>query len=417
MTDRLYYADAYCRDFSATIARVDRRDGRTIVVLDRTAFYPTSGGQPFDTGILVAAPFEGGKGGQAEGPALRVIDVFDEDEGSVAHVIGEDDPPAGVAPAVGQQVHGTIDWARRFDHMQQHTGQHVLSAAVDRLFGVRTVSFHLGKDASTIDVARELSRTEIAAAETEANRVIWENRSVSIRFASAEDAATLPLRKESLREGTLRLVEVDSFDLSACGGTHVERTGSIGVIASGAVERFKGGQRLEFFCGGRALDQFRSMRDTQAGAVRLLSVLPAELPGAIDRLLADARDQQRTMIGLRQDLASYIAQEMATAAEPSSAGRLVLRVVEGDPNSLRSLASAIVSKPGFVVVLVSSVRPALVVAARSPDGSVSANDVVKALTGTFGGRGGGKPELAQAGGLDGRPEEILAAARAEVIRS
>jgi alanyl-tRNA synthetase len=279
------------------------------------------------------------------------------------------------------------------------------------------VSFHLGKDASTIDVARELSRTEIAAAETEANRVIWENRSVSIRFASAEDAAKLPLRKESLREGTLRLVEVDGFDLSACGGTHVERTGSIGVIATGTVERFKGGQRLEFFCGGRALDQFRAMRDTLAGAVRLLSVLPTELPGAIDRLQADARDQQRTMIGLRQDLASYIAQELAGAAEPSSAGRLVLRVVEGDANGLRSLASAIVSKPGFVVVLVSSVRPVLVVAARSQDGSVSANDVIKALIGTFGGRGGGKPELAQAGGLDGGPEEILAAARAEVTRS
>ncbi len=182
-------------------------------------------------------------------------------------------------PWVSRSI-GTIDWARRFDHMQQHTGQHVLSAAVDRLFGVRTVSFHLGKDASTIDVARELSRTEIAAAETEANRVIWENRSVSIRFVSAEDAATLPLRKESLREGTLRLVEIDGFDLSACGGTHVERTGSIGVIATGAVERFKGGQRLEFFCGGRALDQFRAMRDTLAGAVRLLSVLPGELPGA-----------------------------------------------------------------------------------------------------------------------------------------
>jgi alanyl-tRNA synthetase len=416
MTDRLYYADAYCRDFSATITRVDRRDGRTIVVLDRTAFYPTSGGQPFDIGVLVAPPVQGGEGGP-ERPARRGIDGLDEGDGGVAHVLGEDGPPAGVAPAVGQIVHGTIDWARRFDHMQQHTGQHVLSAAADRLFGVRTVSFHLGRDASTIDLARELSRDEIAAAETEANRVVSENRSVAIRFVSAEDAAKLPLRKESPREGTLRLVEIDRFDLSACGGTHVERTGAIGVIATGAVERFKGGQRLEFFCGGRALDQFRSMRDTLAGAIRLLSVLPGELPGAIDRLLTDARDQQRTVIALRQDLASYRAVEMAAAAEPSTAGRLVLRVVDGDANGLRSLASAIVSKPGFIVVLVSSERPARVVAARSQGGSVSASDVVNALTATFGGRGGGKPELAQAGGLDGRPEEILAAARAEVTRS
>jgi alanyl-tRNA synthetase len=400
MTDRLYYADAYCREFSAAITRVDRRNGRTVVALDRTAFYPTSGGQPFDTGTLVLR-----LGGGPERPALHVVDVLDEDDGGVLHVL------EGAEPAVGANVRGTVDWARRFDHMQQHTGQHVLSAAADRLFGVRTVSFHLGKEASTIDLARELSRDEIAAAESEANRVVFENRSVSIRYASAEDAAKLPLRKESQREGTLRLVEIDGFDLSACGGTHVERTGSIGVIAIGTVERFKGGQRLEFYCGGRALDRFRAMRDTLAGAVRLLSVLPGELPDAIDRLLAEARDQQRTVSALRQDLALYRAGEMAAAAEPAAAGRLVLRVVDGDANGLRSLASAIVSKPGYIVVLVSVARPALVVAARSQDGQVSANDVVKALITAFGGRGGGKPELAQAGGLDGSPEEILNAAR------
>src|SRR5215510_9349955 len=253
MTDRLYYADAYCREFSAAVTRADRRDGRTIVVLDRTAFYPTSGGQPFDTGTLAALP---------------VLDVLDEDDGSVAHVL---DDHAGTV-TVGQTIHGAIDWPRRFDHMQQHTGQHVLSAAVDRLFRTRTVSFHLGRDASTIDLSRELSRDEIAAAETEANRIVWENRNVAIRYATAQDAARLQLRKESQREGTLRLIDIDGFDLSACGGTHVDRTGAVGVIATGSVERFKGGQRVEFFCGGRALGQFRAMRDTLAGAVRLLSV-------------------------------------------------------------------------------------------------------------------------------------------------
>jgi alanyl-tRNA synthetase len=156
------------------------------------------------------------------------------------------------------------------------------------------------------------------------------------------------------------------------------------------------------------------MRGTMAGAVRLLSVLPGELPGAIDRLLSEARDQQRTVNALKQDLASYRAQELATAAEPSAAGRLVLRVVDGDASALRSLALPIVSNPGFIVVLVSASRPALVVAARSRDASMPAHDVVKALTAAFGGRGGGTPELAQAGGLDGSPEEILAAARAAV---
>ncbi len=198
---------------------------------------------------------------------------------------------------VGQAVHGEIDWARRFDHMQQHSGQHVLSAAFDKLFAVRTLSFHLGGAVSTIDLAREMSPAEIAAAETEANRVVWEDRPVTIRFADAEEAARLPLRKEPARGGTLRLIDVEDFDLSACGGTHVARTGGIGTIAVASWERFKGGQRLEFLCGGRALAGYRTLRDAMTASVRLLSVLPVELPAAIERLQADARDQKRAMDG------------------------------------------------------------------------------------------------------------------------
>src|SRR5438445_9117049 len=241
MTDRLYYTDQYLRDFDATIVRVAEREARALVTLDRTAFYPTSGGQPFDTGTLAGLP---------------VVDVVDEEDGSVTHVVdaapirrpglAEARETVGRAEAegpalqVGRAVHGAIDWPRRFDHMQQHTGQHVLSAAFDRLFGARTVGFHLGADASTIDLARELTAREIAAAEDEANRVGWEDRPVTIRFASAEEASHLPLRKESGRSGTLRLVDVEGFDLSACGGTHVARTGEIGVMAIMAWERFKG---------------------------------------------------------------------------------------------------------------------------------------------------------------------------------
>ena len=167
--------------------------------------------------------------------------------------------------------------------MQQHTGQHVLSAAFDRVLQVRTVSFHLGTASSTIDLAREVCGGEIARAEHEANRVVWEDRPVAIRFADAEEAATLPLRKESKREGVLRLIDVEDFDVSACGGTHVARTGAIGIIAVAGSERFKGGTRLEFLCGGRALAGFHALGDSVAASVRLLSVLPAELPAAIER--------------------------------------------------------------------------------------------------------------------------------------
>ena len=161
---------------------------------------------------------------------------------------------------------------------------------------------------------------EIAAAEAEANRIVWEDRPVAIRFADAEEAARLPLRKESLRGGMLRLIEVEGFDLSACGGTHVARTGGIGVIAVASWERFKGGQRLEFLCGGRALSGYRMLRDAMSASVRLLSVLPAELPAAIERLQADARDQKRALTGLQNDLAKYHAEELA-----GNAGEIVLK--------------------------------------------------------------------------------------------
>ena len=282
MTDRLYYTDPYLRDFDATVQRVDTRDGRTVVTLDRTAFYPTSGGQPFDTGTL--GPF-------------RVVDVVDEDDGTIAHVVepgtenlepeNQNREPQNQNPErrtpnaePGSSLHGSINWPRRFDHMQQHTGQHVLSAAFERLFHIRTVSFHLGADVSTIDLAGEASGAEIAAAEDAANRVVWEDRPVSIRYASAADAAQLPLRKEPKRSGTLRLIDVADFDLSACGGTHVARTGAIGVIAVARWDRFKGGQRLEFVCGGRALRAYRSLRDAAGASVRLLSVLPEDPHGA-----------------------------------------------------------------------------------------------------------------------------------------
>jgi alanyl-tRNA synthetase len=401
MTERLYYADPYRREFDATIRRVDRTDGRTLVVLDRTAFYPTSGGQPFDTGAL---------------GALRVVDVFDEDGGAVVHVLGDD--AAGVsAPEPGQDVRGVIDWHRRFDHMQQHSGQHVLSAAFDRLFAARTVSFHLGTASSTIDLDRELSREDTAAGEAEANRVVWENHSVTIRFVSAGEAAALPLRKETAREGTLRLIDIDGVDLSACGGTHVASTGSIGVIAIGAVERFKGGQRVEFMCGGRAAGRFRSMRDTLGAAVRLLSVLPHEVPDGIERLQAETRERQRSLTALEQELARYRAADLAANAEETTTGKAVLAAVDNDANGLKSLASSIVSRPGFVVVLVSTSRPAVVVAARSQDVSIAANQVIAGLTARFGGRGGGRPELAQAGGLDAPAEAILESARALIAPS
>ncbi len=224
------------------------------VTLAATAFYPTSGGQPHDTGTL------GGR---------RVIDVIDRDDEGVVHVV---DGPLDV----GARVAGAIDWTRRFDHMQQHTGQHVLSAAFESSSQARTESFHLGTASATIDLQRAVSPREIAAAEDDANRVVWEDREVRVRFVAPDEAAALPLRKEPVRSGTLRLVEVADFDLSACGGTHVARTGAIRLIAVTGWEKVKGGTRIEFRCGGRALARMCEWREAFAPPSRVMSVSPGQ---------------------------------------------------------------------------------------------------------------------------------------------
>jgi alanyl-tRNA synthetase len=390
-TERIYYTDPCCTSFEAVVTRAFTHEGRPAVSLDRTAFYPTSGGQPFDTGRLGAA---------------QVLETIDLDDGEIAHVVS--------APLTeGARIRGEIDWRRRFDHMQQHTGQHVLSAAFDRLLDVRTLSFHMSADVSTIDLAREVSPEEIVRAEDEANRVVWEDRPVSVRFVSAEEAAALPLRKEPVRQGPLRLIDVAGFDLSACGGTHVPSTGAIGIIAVTGWDRLRGGSRLSFVCGGRALRALRLYRDSVSGSIRLLSVLPEELPAAIERAQGEAKDLRRTVKGLQEALAGYEAQRLLTEAPVSNGVRMVVRVMEGwDAGGLKTIASACTAGDSAVVALFSMTPPLLAVIARSANVRIDAQAVLKQLVQRFGGRGGGKPDLAQGGGLNGSVQEVLAATRA-----
>jgi alanyl-tRNA synthetase len=236
---------------------------------------------------------------------------------------------------------------------------------------------------------------------------------VTIRFVSAEEAAALPLRKEPKRGGELRVIDIADWDLSACGGTHVTDTGEIGPIAVRAWERFKGGTRLEFVCGGRTLTTFHELRDTVTASSRLLSVLPGELPAAIARLQEEARDLRRAQRDAQAELAGFRAAALADAAEPvGTAARAVLAAVpQADGGTLKALAVAITTRPGLVAVLLSEARPAIAVVARSADSPVDASAMFKALVARFGGKGGGRPDLAQGGGLDAPAAEIFAAAR------
>ena len=389
MIRRLYYTDAYCRAFDAVVTRAFEHEGRPAAVLDRTAFYPTSGGQPFDLGTL---------------GSVSVVDVVDVD-GEVVHVLSA---PLGERAA----VRGEIDWTRRFDHMQQHTGQHVLSAALVRVCGAATVSFHLGSDASTIDLANALSTEDVERGVDEANAVVWDDRAVAVRFASAEEAKALPLRKESAREGELRLVEVPDFDLSACGGTHVARTGVIGLIAVTGIEKSKGGVRLTFVCGGRALRSLRQLRDAVAGSVRTLSVLPHELPAAVEKVQAEGKGLRKTIAGLQAALAVHEADRLLASAADAGPRRVVAEVYEGwDANGLKTIATSLIARDPVAVALVGSGPQTLVVVGCAPSLGLDASAVLRRLTERFGGRGGGRADLAQAGGLAGDAAEIAAAAR------
>jgi len=295
--------------------------------------------------------------------------------------------------------------------MQQHTGQHVLSAAFDHLLGVRTTSFHLGAETSTIDLAREVTPSEIAQAEAEANRIVWESRPVTVRFVTEDEASRLPLRKEPVKTGLLRLVDVTGFDLSACGGTHVPATGMIGAIAIAGWERFKGATRLGFVCGVRALKSHATLRDVVAGATRALSVSPAELAGAIERLHGDLKTAGRLTRRLQDELAGFRAADLRGRAETIGPYRGVLTAQPGwDAASLKVLAQAIVSEPGLVVVMTGDGEPTPVVVARSADVAVDAAAWMKRAAGELGGRGGGRPEMAQ-GGLTARADQVLEFAR------
>ena len=394
MTQRIYYSEPYRRSFDATVVSVETVAGHTHVILDQTAFYPTSGGQPFDTGTL---------GGAA------VTDVIDREDGTIAHVV------AGSLNA-GEVVSGEIDWARRFDHMQQHTGQHVLSAAFDRLCGARTESFHMGQQSSTIDLAREVSETEVAKAEDDANRIVWDDRPVAIRFATAEEAAAMPLRKESGRSGSLRLIDVTDYDLSACGGTHVERTGAIGVIAIGGSEKFKGGSRVEFLCGGRALQRFRAWRGALSAMQKNLSVPPLEMLASIERLQDDAKAVQRTVRGFQDKLATHEAQALVARAQRAGDTLVIAEALDGwDPQGLKAIAVAVAAaEPTAVVALFTSATPAQVVIARGANATADAGALLKQLAAKFGGKGGGKPDLAQGGGLGAPVSELIAFTRSVI---
>jgi len=385
-TERLYYLDGYLREFSARVVRTgpDARGG-VRVYLDRTAFYPESGGQPSDRGVLAGIP---------------VQDVIDEGD-EVAHILAESPQEEGVK--------GSIDWPRRFDHMQQHTGQHILSAAFERAGGYKTVSFHLGTESSTIDLDSDrVGARQVEAAEELANSVVFENHVVQISFRSAAEVQQLDLRKPTYREGDIRLVEVAEFDRSACGGTHVNSTGGVGVICIRKVERAKGLTRVEFVCGGRALRRARQDYAILSEAGRLLSSGLESVPELITKQAQELRDAGKSVQKLVEELAELEAAQLWQQALEKAGVRVVQHVFDfTDGKKAKLTAHAVAKQTGAIALIGVKGTPSALFFSQTPGGKPNLSDVMKQTLAKFGGKGGGARDFAQGGGL---PEDQLEAA-------
>jgi alanyl-tRNA synthetase len=371
MTDRLYYTDARLDRFTAAVRDITD-DGRR-VVLDRTAFYPTSGGQPHDVGSL---------GG------IAVVDVIDEDD-RIAHCLAE---PIGVP--VGSMLVGQIDTARRFDHMQQHTGQHLLSAMFADEFGWPTVSVHFGDDTNTVDVAcDDFDPSALAAMERRANALIVQNRRVTVSFENA--ALATGLRKPSDRDGELRIVTIEGIDRSACGGTHVDFTGEIGALLLRRAEKTKGNTRIEFVCGHRAVSRARLDAELLTKAARALSASPQDLPVLVEQQLQRLTEGERERKRLAAELARYQATAMWTACIPDSDGvRRIVVSATGAVKDSEPLAQQLAAL-GFCAVVVTSESGGGVLMATAADTGIDAGQKLRTALQAVGGRGGGSPRLAQ----------------------
>lgn len=371
-TRRLYHDDATLLEFDAEVVERREHEGRPAVVLDRTAFYPESGGQPWDLGTLGGVP---------------VLEVHDLD-GVILHVLER--------PLAGTAVRGAVDRARRFDHMQQHSGQHLLSAVILECCAIPTISFHLGEEFSTIDITTSsLEARDVARVELRANQVIAENRAITAEYRDASDQSDL--RVPSSRQGTLRVVSVENLDVIACGGTHVHRTGEIGCLLLGRLDKMRGNVRIEFLCGSRAVCRARADRDALGRIARTLDTAMADAPAVVAAQQERIKELDKTCRRLSIELARRRGRELYDAAAAAPSG---LRVHENALASgsigddARTEAQSFTAMPRAVYLAVSR-DPAAILLAASPDAGIDAGAVLKLALAAAGGRGGGNATMAQ----------------------
>lgn len=403
MTERLYYHDSFQKQFEANVLSCEPEGERWKVVLDRTAFYPTAGGQPHDTGIL------------GEAQVVEVVDASPRAAESNSVVAADPDGSGTVvhytsAAVPAGPVKGRIDWERRVDHMQQHTAQHLLSAAFIELFGFPTKSFHLGRLISTVDIeAPALSARQIEEAERRTNEIILEDREVVVRFGTAAELAEAGIRKKVEREGVLRAIDIEGFDRQPCGGTHLARTGQAGLLLIRKLERRRDSWRIDYVAGYRALATAKSDFAILSKAASLLTCSLPDVPAGIVKWSEERRAQHSAAKQMDEKLVQHEARELLarheadTPRDNSSAARSkrVIATTLDDCNAhyLGLLAAKLVAEADVIALLGSSTGHVVFAQAKSlAESTGAAMDMGKLLRETiqgFGGKGGGSKDFAQ----------------------
>jgi alanyl-tRNA synthetase len=384
MTTKLYWHDSHLTQFSAQVVDCFVQDSHQVVVLDQSAFYPGGGGQPYDTGAINAA---------------RVTAVAMAEDGRMLHHLADDVPFT-----VGDAVVGMVDWPRRLEMLQQHTGQHILSQAFLQLFGAETRGFRIFDQVAEIDLTLDGSPEELTTAmgqaEELANAVVFEDRAVRLHTVTPEEAAHLPLRKENFNTDCVRVIEITDFDWSPCGGTHAQRTGEVGLIAVRGWERAKRMTRVQFVCGGRALRDYRAANQTATSVARRLSVGRDEALEAVARLLEEHKKLERRARALVELATQAEAQELLAATPATPTPRIILRIFDDrDFDDVKLLAHRLVADQGVLALLATRTRDLVrLVCARSADLPMAANILLQPVCAQLGGRSGGKPEFAQGSG-------------------
>src|SRR5215469_995379 len=410
MTERLYYNDSFLYDFGGRVldTRELKREANQSTwaeKLDRTAFYPTSGGQPFDTGRITTESKSG------VSLVATVDDVFEDQDGEVWHRVSKVVPP-------GAEVHGRVDAERRRDHMQQHTGQHLLSAAFIQLLNAKTVSFHLGEEISTIDINfLAASQEDLIRVEQLSNEIIAEDRPIAVRYATREEAAQMGVRKLPERAGEIRLIDIKDFDLNACGGTHAQSTGQIGGLFIRRTEKVKQGMRVEFVCGLRAVKLARKDFEILSEASALYPCAPGDLPANISKQREDARAVQKREGRVLEELAELKAAQLIHDAADEPGPKVIVQTFEErDANFIKLLAQKLTSAAGVIALLGSAQGAPTLVFARSSDLSPDMGSLLRELVSSAGGRGGGGKDFAQGGVPDKEKlHSLLAAASKRVV--